>query len=141
MFPCHIFSHGVGVVRIIHTVRCVCTTVQHGVALGFEVLCDTCLQFGSRVIASNADIHVTKIPTVDVHEPVSSEEELFLERELFVSKPDTEVLLQIFSRRLSHVLSPEITVVLHINHSRNFYPTPLVHNVCKTMHTPFASVI
>ena len=141
MFPCHIFSHSMGVVWIIHTFRCVCTTVQYGVALGFEVLCDACLQFRSRVIASNADIHVTKIPTVDVHEPVSSEEELFLEREVFVSKPDAELLLQIFSRRLSHVLSSEITVVLHINHNRDFYPRTPVHNVCKTMHTPFASVI
>ena len=141
MFPSHILRHRVGMVWIIHTIRCVCTTVQHGMALGFEVLCDSGLQFRSRVIASNADNHVTKIPTVAVHEPVGSEEELFLERERFVSKPDARVPLQIFYRRFSHVLSPEIIVVLHNEVSCNFCPRPLVHNVCKTVHTHFGSAI
>jgi len=75
----NVVRHGMCVIWIIDAVVRICATIQHHVSLSFQMLSDSGLQSRSRMIASNANSHATKIPTTDVDEPVSIAEELFLD--------------------------------------------------------------
>ena len=66
------------------------------------------------MVTSNAHYHATKIPTSYVHEPVGSEEELFLESHVKTIKPVAPFAFQIFRDRFTHALFSHHVMFIHI---------------------------
>lgn len=95
------------VIWVVHTLWPVCSTVHQGVTLGFQMIYNQRFQFWTSVVTSNAYYHASKIPTIDVDEPVGIGEELFLESHHNPTKPDTLLRIQTKQRSFSNAFHTE----------------------------------